>query len=193
MLTIAQENRKFHKIPEGTVCGNCGAPAKELHHIVPLSLGGQDIPSNRIPLCEKCHKLIHMKTEISYSELIKTTFKIQRSTNTCTVGRPKATKPKDWDYVQELIKKGELSHTDGMFLLNMSRTTYYKYGEKWGLAQSRFQRNKTSYYNKPEKPINWKEIRNLIKTNKIGVMEGISRLHISQSIYYNYKDKWDEV
>ena len=131
MSTIAQENRKFHKIPEGTVCGNCGAPAKELHHIVPLSLGGQDIPSNRIPLCEKCHKLIHMKTEISYSELMKITFKIQKSTNTCTVGRPKAQKPANWDEVAIQVKNKVITNTEAMQLTGVPRTTYYQYRDEW--------------------------------------------------------------
>ena len=40
-------------------CANCGAPATELHHIVPLALGGNDINSNTIYLCSKCHALIH--------------------------------------------------------------------------------------------------------------------------------------
>lgn len=30
------------------------------HHIIPLSWGGEDIPSNRMPLCDRCHAIIHM-------------------------------------------------------------------------------------------------------------------------------------
>lgn len=40
-------------------CINCGAIPTELHHVIPKSLGGQDIPSNLVPLCSKCHALIH--------------------------------------------------------------------------------------------------------------------------------------
>lgn len=40
-------------------CVNCGAPAYELHHIVPLALGGKDIDSNKVWLCSECHAKIH--------------------------------------------------------------------------------------------------------------------------------------
>lgn len=42
-----------------SICINCGAPATELHHVVPLSLGGNDIESNRVWLCSLCHSTIH--------------------------------------------------------------------------------------------------------------------------------------
>ena len=41
------------------VCINCGKSAVELHHIVPLALGGKDIESNKVWLCSECHTLIH--------------------------------------------------------------------------------------------------------------------------------------
>ena len=40
-------------------CINCGVSPCELHHVVPLSLGGNDIDSNKVPLCSYCHSLIH--------------------------------------------------------------------------------------------------------------------------------------
>lgn len=40
-------------------CINCGRPAAELHHVVPLALGGNDIESNRVWLCSECHTLVH--------------------------------------------------------------------------------------------------------------------------------------
>lgn len=40
-------------------CINCGSIPTELHHVIPKSLGGQDIESNLVPLCSKCHALIH--------------------------------------------------------------------------------------------------------------------------------------
>ena len=38
-------------------CWNCGSP-KELTrcHIVPRSLGGEDVPSNYVLLCRRCHE-----------------------------------------------------------------------------------------------------------------------------------------
>lgn len=40
-------------------CINCNNPASELHHVVPLSLGGNDIETNKVWLCSKCHAIIH--------------------------------------------------------------------------------------------------------------------------------------
>ncbi len=41
------------------VCINCGSNGAELHHVVPLSVGGNDIDSNKVLLCSKCHTLVH--------------------------------------------------------------------------------------------------------------------------------------
>jgi len=41
-------------------CGNCGSSAHlHVHHIVPLSLGGSNEPTNLRTLCESCHKKMH--------------------------------------------------------------------------------------------------------------------------------------
>lgn len=44
---------------QNNICVNCGKPAIELHHIVPLALGGNDIDSNKVYLCSECHALVH--------------------------------------------------------------------------------------------------------------------------------------
>jgi len=37
-------------------CRSCGIPgAIEFHHLVPRSLGGDDIADNIVPLCRPCH------------------------------------------------------------------------------------------------------------------------------------------
>lgn len=41
------------------ICINCGGSPCELHHVVPLSLGGNDIETNKVPLCSKCHAKVH--------------------------------------------------------------------------------------------------------------------------------------
>lgn len=42
-------------------CANCGETERPLHahHVVPLSLGGSNSPSNLIALCEDCHESLH--------------------------------------------------------------------------------------------------------------------------------------
>lgn len=44
-------------------CINCGKEATELHHVVPLAIGGNDVESNKVWLCSKCHTLIHGMNE----------------------------------------------------------------------------------------------------------------------------------
>ena len=53
--TTEEEEKHF----EGVYCVNCGRPAHHYHHIVPRSLGGNNIQSNLAPLCEFCHGKIH--------------------------------------------------------------------------------------------------------------------------------------
>lgn len=57
-------------------CYNCGSTdGLEWHHIVPLSKGGKNIVSNLVPLCSKCHSLVHGRGDNPdgpvLSELIK--------------------------------------------------------------------------------------------------------------------------
>jgi hypothetical protein len=53
------------------ICLNCGSTANQAHHIVPLSLGGNDILSNLASLCEECHEKVHGTTLRNHSELTK--------------------------------------------------------------------------------------------------------------------------
>jgi hypothetical protein len=50
-----------------TKCFECGAPKEDMHHIVPKSKGG----SKTIPLCAKCHGLIHGKDFVTHRQLHK--------------------------------------------------------------------------------------------------------------------------
>lgn len=129
-------------------CINCGELATCEHHIVPLSLGGRDIPSNKASLCDKCHSLIHgvtfCKGGMSHGELVKAGQQRKREAiakgekyqgrrkrkGFDFIGRPKTTKldipedfqeiyfAKDYKSISELARK-----------LKMSRTTVYKYIE----------------------------------------------------------------
>ena len=43
----------------GYRCINCGSTEElELHHVMPLEIGGNDIPSNMVVLCYDCHKAV---------------------------------------------------------------------------------------------------------------------------------------
>ena len=50
----------------GHRCANCGAEdGLEIHHIVPLLLGGTNNITNLVPLCFACHKSAHSGRHIS--------------------------------------------------------------------------------------------------------------------------------
>jgi len=54
--------KKLHKgiINKPLVCSTCGDNKNlELHHIIPISLGGTDDYYNLIYLCSECHRAIH--------------------------------------------------------------------------------------------------------------------------------------
>lgn len=49
-----------NKINKPRICGCCGAQQDlNLHHIIPIYMGGKDEYYNLIYLCKKCHKKIH--------------------------------------------------------------------------------------------------------------------------------------
>ena len=54
---------KFHKLgPDDIVlCKKCGCQAVDLHHIKLKSQLGTDDTTNLIPVCRKCHDLLHGK------------------------------------------------------------------------------------------------------------------------------------
>lgn len=47
----------------GERCYYCGAPWEELDHRIPLSRGGQHLPSNLVPACGSCNNRKHSRTE----------------------------------------------------------------------------------------------------------------------------------
>ena len=127
-------------------CVNCGRVATQEHHIVPISLGGRDIPSNRAPLCDECHGLIHGITfgdgNMSHGELVKRGMARKREAikngevyagrtrrkNSDTLGRPRLTFK---DIPEEIVK----AYTNKEFKtitalakhFSKSRTAIYRY------------------------------------------------------------------
>lgn len=44
---------------DNNTCVFCGAPASEVHHLIPLSKGGVTTPSNLVCICKACHNKRH--------------------------------------------------------------------------------------------------------------------------------------
>ena len=118
-------------------CINCGAEASHWHHVVPKSLGGRE-GTNKVPLCDTCHGLIHgvsySNGVISHSELIKTSLRKAKAEGK-RIGTQKGTKLTTQKSIKtkELIKKyskdfeGTLSDKEVMKITGVSRNSYYKY------------------------------------------------------------------
>lgn len=125
---------------QSNVCINCGDNATHYHHVVPKVLGGNDT-TNVVPLCDKCHGLIHSVSYqnggISHSELTKIGLQKAKE-NGKRVGIPKGTKltTKKSIEMKEKIKElnynfnGSMSNEDTYKFLGISRNTFYKYRQE---------------------------------------------------------------
>lgn len=120
---------------KGTVCCNCGLDCKDnilFHHIVPISIGGNDTINNIVPICSVCHDMIHFgaSTEsISHSELIKAGLERARAEGK-QIGRKKVTfedLPEDFSIYAEQIKNKKTTIAQAAKELKISRPTFYKY------------------------------------------------------------------
>ena len=63
-------------------CFECGNTPVESHHVVPRSLGG----TRTIPLCSKCHGLVHSVKRNSISEMTKAALQAKRARGEYTGG-----------------------------------------------------------------------------------------------------------
>lgn len=104
-------------------CGNCGRPATEVHHIVPLSLNGNDIETNLISLCNDCHMAIHTCTPLNLSNLIKNSH-INKSCK--KLGRPTYKLPSNWNEVTTQWSLCKITAVEAIKQLGMTRSTFYK-------------------------------------------------------------------
>ena len=112
---------------------NCGATRHlTYHHIVPVILGGNEVPSNIAVLCDSCHSLIHYGKagEISHGELVKAGIKRANAR-----GIRSGKKPADAEKTMRLIveystqfnPESMTTEPEIMALAGVKPTTYAKY------------------------------------------------------------------
>ena len=76
---------------------NCGKPANQVHHLIPLAKGGRDSPEFWIILCDDCHKIkelhsdpdrffIELATKKFYAESLMDIPKIEIPAETSIIG-----------------------------------------------------------------------------------------------------------
>lgn len=119
-------------------CINCGQEASELHHVVPQALGGNDIDSNKVWLCSKCHALIHgmniQKRGVEWHSL--QAAGIERAKKE---GKYKGKQKIEIDWVlfkelYQLWKKKELTAIEMMNRLNLKPNTFYRRVKEYELS-----------------------------------------------------------
>lgn len=106
-------------------CINCGKEATELHHIVPLALGGNDINSNKVWLCYECHNKIH-KRGMGMGQLAAESCNYRQAVRDGRVGRPKSILPMKFYELYPKWKNKEITATEYYKQLKISKTTFYK-------------------------------------------------------------------
>lgn len=129
--------RKELILEKGTICCNCHIDKKDtiqFHHVIPLSIGGNDCSSNIVPLCDNCHNLIHHSTikngSYNHSALIKKGMQKAKEQG-IIAGRRKTTinniseEFKNFYYPQ--IKNKSMSIMEVSRQTKLSRKTIYKY------------------------------------------------------------------
>lgn len=73
--TRRRRRRRVHSKMGRTRCFDCGEPANHEHHVVPVSLGG----TKTIPLCERCHGLVHGVNLLHTRRLTKAALAAKRA------------------------------------------------------------------------------------------------------------------
>ena len=120
---------------KGKICGNCGSQNNiQYHHVIPLAIGGNDVLTNIIPLCEECHNLVHSKTSTNHSELTKKGIEKARLAGK-QIGLKKGTKLNTQksilskQYILDNSKdfNGTLTDIEIIKQLSLSRNSFYKY------------------------------------------------------------------
>lgn len=135
-----QELKRLRKI-KGTKCCNCNNDVGNniiFHHIIPLSIGGNNIDSNIVPLCSNCHYKIHNISknngQLSHSELTKIGIEKARARGSqigrkkgikCETKKSKEKKNQIYNLSQDFL--GTLTDKEIIEKIQIARNTYYKY------------------------------------------------------------------
>ncbi len=128
------------KKEKGTICCNCHTDCGDtiiFHHVIPISFGGTNNDSNIVPLCTKCHHILHGISDdgiISHSTLTKAGIERARQ-NGSQIGKKKGdtwmTK-RGIEYKNYILNEskdfnGTKSDAEIIQKFGLTRNTYYKY------------------------------------------------------------------
>lgn len=102
-------------------CVNCGTTEElELHHVVPLEIGGNDIAENIVPLCYYCHKAV-----TDHELLLRTAGRKH------TAGGRKRTIPDNYKEILDRYVRCEYGVKDCKKLLGLSQHNHFQDNPWW--------------------------------------------------------------
>ena len=112
---ISREMKKEVIARYGSKCINCGSDTDiEWHHVVPIMVGGYDIPSNIVPLCHACHK------SVTHCMMMVISHSLEHHK---AGGRPRKW-PRNYKDVIEDFVRCRISKSECTFRLNRNPSSY---------------------------------------------------------------------
>lgn len=108
--------RKRYKSALGDKCVYCGADADDIHHIIPVHMGGDNRIGNLVPLCYECHLKAHSRKQYTENK---------------NNGRPKAKRPKNFDSIIRLYANNDISFCEALKRTGLLKNTFYKMMHEW--------------------------------------------------------------
>lgn len=105
----------------------------EKHHVVPLSIGGNDIPSNVVCLCINCHNLLHSRGHkgMSVGKLAAESKNYKQAVADGRVGRPKKQLTENQIKILKLYWNNSITGVECANRMKIGRTTLYKHNDSW--------------------------------------------------------------
>lgn len=110
-------DREFNRLKKsmweqkGRFCIYCGKPAQEFHHIVPRHAGGDNRPSNIVPLCSACHKKAHSR-RVNEEEW--------------KAGRKLIPTPENFSTVMNEYLENQITFSEALIKLGVKRSVFYR-------------------------------------------------------------------
>lgn len=111
-------------------CINCGEPAEHWHHVVPKSLGGNDT-TNLVPLCLKCHSLIHNKS-LTSKALQRAGIERAKKEGKYKGKPPIPVNEQQFYKEYQLVLMGKQTNRQAMEHLGLKPNTYYRRKKAFG-------------------------------------------------------------
>lgn len=118
-------------------CQYCKEKAAHIHHLIPIAYGGDNRESNLIPLCIKCHSMLHNKKYSNdWKELQRIGIERAKKEGKFKGGQPKKINKESYQHLKQQYLTQKITKKIFAENLGVSRPTLnniLKNEEKYGL------------------------------------------------------------